>query len=57
MMDKVFSGQMLQRFPVMIIHVSVLPHGAGVAISPPDQQPNTTVKLGLVYASPQCIGN
>jgi hypothetical protein len=40
----------------MDIHPSALPHGAGVQINPPDQQPVRRVAIGLVYASPSCTG-
>jgi hypothetical protein len=57
LIDRVFTLGHAGRFPVMVIHPAALPGGAGVAISPPIQQPITAVPMGLVYASPQCTGN
>jgi hypothetical protein len=57
LINRVFTGRMVGRFPVMVIHPSALPGGAGVAINPPVQQPITRVAFGLVAASPQCTGS
>jgi hypothetical protein len=56
-MDGVFTARLEGSFPVMVIHPSALPHGAGVAINPPAQAPITKVAIGLVHASPQCTGS
>jgi len=55
--NKVFTGRQAGRFPVMVIHPSALPAGAGVAVNPPDQRPVTRVAIGLVHASPRCTGS
>ena len=52
----VFTVRSAGGFPVMIIHPSALPSGAGVEINPP-AQPAIRVAIGLVYASPQCTGS
>ena len=57
LINDVFTGRMAGRFPVMIIHLSALPRGAGVEISPPAQLPILRVAIGLVQASPQCTGS
>jgi hypothetical protein len=56
LVNRVFSGRQQGRFPVMVIHPAALPHGAGVAINPPDQPPVVRVAIGLVHASPRCTG-
>ena len=56
LINRVFTGRTVGGFPVMIIHVSALPHGAGVQINPPDQQPIRRVAIGLVRATPSCTG-
>ena len=56
LINRVFTGRTAGGFPVMIIHVPALPHGAGVQINPPAQQPVRNVAIGLVYASPSCTG-
>lgn len=56
-LNNVFTERHAGRFPVMVIHPSALPDGAGVEINPPDQQPVTRVAIGLVHASPQCTGS
>jgi hypothetical protein len=56
LINRVFSGRTAGGFPVMIIHVTALPHGAGVQINPPAQQPVRNVAIGLVYATPACTG-
>jgi hypothetical protein len=53
----VFTVRHPGRFPVMVIHPSALPHGAGVAINPPARPPFIRVAIGLVHASPQCTGS
>jgi hypothetical protein len=55
--DGVFTVRQAGRFPVMVIHPSALPPGAGIAISPPAQPPIIKVVIGLVHASPQCTGS
>jgi murein DD-endopeptidase MepM/ murein hydrolase activator NlpD len=55
--NRVFTLRHTGRFPVMVIHPSALPGGAGVEISPPAQQPIISVAIGLVRASPQCTGS
>jgi hypothetical protein len=57
LMTSVFSGRTVAHHPVMVIHPSALPDGAGVAIRPPAQQPITNVAIDLVYTSPQCTGS
>jgi hypothetical protein len=57
LMNRVFTGRYAGRFPVMVIHPSALPDGAGVAINPPVQQPITNVAIALVHTSPQCTGS
>jgi hypothetical protein len=57
LMNRVFSGSGGPHHPVMVIHPSALPHGAGVAIRPPAQQPITNVAIALVHTSPRCTGN
>lgn len=54
---QIFSGRQEGGYPVMVIHPSALPAGAGVAINPPDQWPITNVAIGLVQASPLCTGS
>ena len=56
LINRVFTGRTAGGFPVMIIHVPALPHGAGVQINPPAQEPVRNVAIGLVYASPSCTG-
>jgi hypothetical protein len=53
----VFTVRHEGRFPVMVIHPSALPSGAGVAINPPAQPPFIRVAIGLVHTSPQCTGS
>lgn len=55
--NRVYTVRYEGRFPVMVIHPSALPHGAGVQINPPPQQPIIRVAIGLVHASPQCTGS
>jgi len=57
LINRVFTTRHAGRFPVMVIHPSALPGGAGVEISPPAQQPIISVAIGLVRASPQCTGS
>jgi hypothetical protein len=57
LINRVFTVRHAGRFPVMVIHPSALPDGAGVEISPPAQQPTISVAIGLVRASPQCTGS
>lgn len=57
LINRVFSGRQEGRFPVMVIHPSALPHGAGVVINPPAQRPILRVAIGLVHASPRCTGS
>jgi hypothetical protein len=56
LINRVFTVRHAGGFPVMIIHPSALPHGAGVQINPPAQQPVHSVAIGLVYATPACTG-
>ena len=56
LINRVFTAQSAGGFPVMVIHPSALPSGAGVEINPP-AQPAIRVAIGLVYASPQCTGS
>ncbi len=56
LINRVFTSRTMGGFPVMDIHPSALPHGAGVQINPPNQQPVRRVAIGLVYASPSCTG-
>lgn len=56
LINRVFTVQSAGGFPVMVIHPSALPSGAGVEINPP-AQPAIRVAIGLVYASPQCTGS
>ena len=56
LVNRVFSSRQAGRFPVMVIHPAALPHGAGVAINPPDQSPVVRVAIGLVHASSRCTG-
>ncbi len=56
LINKVFTVRQAGRFPVMVIHPSALPSGAGVQINPP-AQPAIRVAVGLVHASPQCTGS
>ena len=56
LINRVFAAQSAGGFPVMVIHPSALPSGAGVEINPP-AQPANRVAIGLVYASPQCTGS
>jgi hypothetical protein len=56
LINTVFTVQYAGGFPVMIIHPSALPSGAGVEINPP-AQPANRVAIGLVYTSPQCTGS
>ncbi len=53
LLNRVFTVRPAGRFPVMVIHPSALPGGAGVAINPP-AQPAIRVAVGLVHVSPQC---
>lgn len=53
LINRVFTVRQAGRFPVMVIHPSALPRGAGVAINPP-AQPAISVAVGLVHVSPQC---
>ena len=57
LINRVFTVRHAGRFPVMIIHPSALPDGAGVQINPPVQQHTIRVAIGLVQASPQCTGS
>jgi hypothetical protein len=57
LINMVFTEQHAGGFPVMVIHPSALPGGAGVAINPPAQQPITSVAFGLVHTSPGCTGS
>jgi hypothetical protein len=57
LINRVFTVRHAGRFPVMVIHPSALPGGAGVEINPPAQQPIISVAIGLVRASPQCTGS
>jgi hypothetical protein len=53
----VFTERHAGRFPVMVIHPSALPAGAGVEIGAPVQRPIVNVSIGLVRASPRCTGS
>ena len=55
LINRVYTVRQAGRFPVMVIHPSALPSGAGVEISPPAQSA-ISVAVGLVHASPQCTG-
>ena len=57
LINRVFTGRTVGGFPVMIIHPSALPGGAGVQINPPVQQHTIRVAIGLVQASPRCTGS
>jgi alpha-D-ribose 1-methylphosphonate 5-triphosphate synthase subunit PhnH len=48
---------MVRRLPVLVIHPSALPRGAGVAITPNGLRVRIEVAIGLVHASPQCTGS
>jgi hypothetical protein len=56
LVNRVFTVRYAGGFPVMVIHPSALPEGAGVQINPPAQQPVRRVAIGLVHASPSCTG-
>jgi hypothetical protein len=53
LINRVFTVRQAGRFPVMVIHPSALPSGAGVEINPP-AQPAIRVAVGLVHVSPLC---
>lgn len=55
LINRVFADRPVGGFPVMIIHPSALPHGAGVQINPVPQSAHN-VAIGLVYATPSCTG-
>ena len=55
--NRVYTVRQEERFPVMVIHPSALPPGAGVQINPPAHQPIIRAAIGLVHASPQCTGS
>ena len=57
LIKRVFTLRYAGGFPVMVIHPSALPGGAGVQINPPDQQPVISVAVGLVHTGPQCTGS
>lgn len=57
LINRVYTVRHAGRFPVMVIHPSALPDGAGVEINPPAQRPITSVAIGLVHASSQCTGS
>jgi hypothetical protein len=55
LVNRVFTSRYAGGFPVMVIHVPAIPHGAGVQINPVPQ-PVHNVAIGLVYATPACTG-
>jgi hypothetical protein len=57
LINRVYTARQQGRFPVMVIHPTALPGGAGVRIGAPVQRPIHNVAIGLVYTSPRCTGS